>query len=107
MSEKQFHEQCERTLRAIEDAIDACGVDVDTSRSGQVLELEFDDGSKIIVNGNEPVREIWVAARSGAFHYRADGGKWIDTRSGDELFLTLSRLVSQQAGSQVDLSRSD
>jgi len=107
MSEKQFHEQCERTLRAIEDAIDACGVDVDTSRSGQVLELEFDDGSKIIVNGNEPVREIWVAARSGAFHYRADAGKWIDTRSGDDLFVTLSRLVSQHAGSQIKLSDAD
>jgi CyaY protein len=107
MSEKQFHEQCERTLRAIENAIDACGVDIDTSRSGQVLELEFDDGSKIIVNGNEPVREIWVAARSGAFHYRDDAGKWVDTRSGDELFATLSRLASQQAGTQVDLSGSN
>ncbi|MEK9721182.1 MAG: iron donor protein CyaY [Quisquiliibacterium sp.] len=106
MSEVPFHEQCERTLRAIEGAIDTSGLEVDTSRSGQVLELEFDDGSKIIINGNEPVREIWVAARSGAFHYRSQAGKWVDTRSGNELFEALSRLVSQQAGETVTLSAS-
>ena len=103
MTERQFHEQCERILRAIENALDACAVDVETSRSGNVLELEFDDGSKIIVNGNEPVREIWVAAKSGGFHFRAESGRWVDTRSGDELFACLSRLVSQQAGAPVVL----
>ena len=71
MTEKEFHELCERTLRAVEDALDACGCDVETSRSGNVLEIEFDDGSRIIVSGNLPVRELWVAARSGGFHFRS------------------------------------
>jgi len=101
MTEQEFQQACERTLTAIENAIDACAADVETSRSGQVLELEFDDGSRIIVNGNAPVREVWVAARSGGFHFRWADGRWVDTRSGEELFVNLSRLVSQQGGQAV------
>jgi CyaY protein len=101
MTEPEFHELCERTLRAIEDALDACGVDVETSRSDNVLELEFDDGSKIIVNGNAPLREVWVAAKSGGFHFRRDGDRWVDTRSGEDLYACLSRVVSQQGGAPI------
>jgi CyaY protein len=103
MTEQEFLRECDRTLGAIEDTVDACGVDVETSRSGQVLELEFDDGSKIIVNGNAPVQEIWVAARAGGYHFRREAGRWVDTRGGNELFASLSRLVSQQGGQPVVL----
>jgi CyaY protein len=98
MTEPEFLDACDRVLSAIEDAVDRCGVDIESSRSGNVLELEFDDGSKIIVNGNAPVREIWVAARSGAFHCRFEGGAWVDTRGAGELFALLSELSSRQAG---------
>lgn len=101
MTEAEFLDACDRILRSIEDALDACGVDVETSRSGPVLELEFDDGSKSVVNGNAHLRELWVAARAGGFHYRRRDGRWLDTRSGDELFASLSRLVSAQAGAAV------
>lgn len=101
MTEREFHELCDRALRVIEDALDASGVEVESSRSGNVLELEFDDGSKVIVNGNSPLQEIWVAAKSGGFHFRHDAGRWVDTRSGEELFACLSRVVSQQGGTPV------
>ncbi len=101
MTEREFHELCDRALRVIEDALDASGVEVESSRSGNVLELEFDDGSKVIVNGNSPLQEIWVAAKSGGFHFRHDAGRWVDTRSGEELFACLSRVVSQQGGAPV------
>ena len=104
MSEQEFQEQCERILRGIEDALDARGADVESSRMDKVLELEFDDGSKIIVNGNAPVREVWIAARSGGFHFRHVDGQWLDTRSGNELFTFLSELVSQQTGEAIVLA---
>ncbi|MFO1197205.1 MAG: iron donor protein CyaY [Burkholderiaceae bacterium] len=103
MTEQEFLALAERTLRSIEDALDACDAPVETSLSGPVLELEFDDGGKIIVNGNAPLREIWVAAKSGGFHFRREADRWLDTRSGDELFQSLSRLVSQQGGRPVVL----
>ncbi|MEN9315888.1 MAG: frataxin, iron-binding and oxidizing protein [Pseudomonadota bacterium] len=101
MTEGEFLAHCERVLRTIEEALDDSGIDVDASRNGAVLELEFDDGSKIVVNGNAPVREIWVAARAGGFHFRHQDGRWVDTRSGDALFPSLSRLVEQQCGEAV------
>ena len=95
MTEREFHELCDRVLRAIEDAIDASGVDVESSRSGNVLELEFDDGSKVIVNGNTPLREIWVAA-SRAASTSAARRAWVDTRSGEDLFACLSRVSASR-----------
>ncbi len=105
MTEQQFREHCERAMRRIEDAIDASDADVDTTLRESLLELEFDDGATIVVSANAPLKQIWVAAPSGGFHYRHDGANWIDTRSGDELFAALGRLIAGHAGVQVPLAR--
>ena len=102
MNETEFAAAAEATLDALERALDAAEVDLER-KAGGVLELEFDDGSKIIVNRHGAAREIWVAARSGGFHYRWDGAAWRDTRSGAELFGALSELVSAQLGRGVRL----
>lgn len=106
MREQQFLDLVDRTLTAIEDALDTAGVDVETSRSGHVLEVEFDDGSKIIVNAQAPMLELWIAARAGGFHFRREGAQWIDTRGAGELWPALSAWVSQQAGLAVALRES-
>jgi len=108
MTESEFLALAERTLGAIEAALEQVAddgeLDVECSRSGNVLDIEFiDSGSKIIVNSQAPMQEIWVAARSGGFHYRRDGDRWINTRDGSELFAALSRLVSEQGGVAVAL----
>lgn len=103
MEETEFNSLAEATLARIEQALDDCGADIDYElQAGGVLELEFADGSKIIVNRHAAAREIWVAARSGGFHFRPENGCWIGTRDGAELFATLERLVSEQAGERVD-----
>ncbi|MFZ1245749.1 MAG: iron donor protein CyaY, partial [Azonexus sp.] len=71
--------------------------------AGGVLEIEFDDGSKIIVNRHGVAKEIWVAARAGGFHFRWDGTAWRDTRDSCELMEKLSTLASQQAGETIVL----
>ena len=105
MNETEFNALAEGTLAAIVRALEASRVDCDCEFKGDgVLELEFEDGSKIIVNRYGPAREIWVAAKSGGYHYRFDGERWLNTRDGDELFAALSRYVSEQSGSPVVLS---
>ena len=105
MDEREFEPLAARTLERIERAIDESGVAADIElKEGGVLELEFDDGSRIIVNRHAAAREIWVAARSGGFHFRWDGEAWRDTRAGTELFAALSKLVSAQSGTGVILS---
>ena len=109
MGESEFLAQAEATLDAIEAALDQLNdddmLDVECSRSGNVLEIEFiDNGSKIIVNSQAAMRELWVAARSGGFHYRQNDGKWLNTRDGSELFAALSEIVTAQGGSPVVLA---
>ncbi|MGV3653989.1 MAG: iron donor protein CyaY [Noviherbaspirillum sp.] len=106
MTESEFLDLAEKTLDAIEGALEQAAdkVDIECSRSGNVLEVEFvDNGSKIIVNSQAAMQEIWVAARAGGFHFRREGQRWIDTRSGNELFASLSGLASGQAGEQLTL----
>ena len=101
MSESEFLAAAERTLAAIESAVEACGADVETTRAGNVLTLEVADGSKVVVNSQTPMRQIWIAARNGGFHYEWRDGAWRDTRDGTELFAALSRVISAQGGVAV------
>lgn len=108
MTESEFLAVAEAVLDHIESRIEQTAgvaeVDVECSRSGNVLEIEFiDQNSKIIVNTQAPMQEIWVAARSGGFHFRMKGDLWLDTRDGSELFAALSSLVSEQAGQSLVL----
>ena len=104
MNESEFERVADATLAALERALEDALPEADVQAKGAgMLEVEFDDGSKIIVNRHGAAREIWVAARSGGFHFRHDGGQWRDTRDGSELYAALSRLASQQAGAPVAL----
>jgi CyaY protein len=101
MTETEFLQRAEQVMGAIERAVDATGADIECSRSGNVLTLEFGNGSKVVINSQAPMQQMWVAGRSGAFHYAWQDGSWRDTRDGSELFAALSRLVSTQSGEAV------
>jgi CyaY protein len=95
----------ERIGAALDDALAASDVDGDWSLNDGILEAEWEDGSKLIVNRHVPNREIWVAARSGGFHFRPQDGGWRDTRSGEELGAAIVRLVEEQAGLSMPVPR--
>lgn len=102
LSDSQFEVLATRALERVEAALEASGIDADFElKEGGVLEIEFADASKIIVNRHAAAREIWVAARAGGFHFRWDGAAWRDTREHGELFAALSKLVSAQGGEAV------
>ena len=104
MTESEFENLAGATLAALEGAFETSAPDVDVrARGAGVLEIEFDNGSRMIINRHGAAREIWVAAVSGGFHFRHDGRIWRDTRDGTELFAAVSRLASEQAGAPVDL----
>src|SRR3954449_3071348 len=104
-TETDFIRAADTTLAHIGEALDAAAADtdgdVDWSLNDGILEIECEDGSKLIVNRHVPNRELWVAARSGGFHFRARNGKWCDTRSGAELGASLVGLFASQAGLSV------
>lgn len=93
MTESEFIRLADEVFTRIENTLDAGGDDVEYSFNGSVLEIEFDDDSKIIVNRHTPNREIWIAARSGGFHYGFKDGQWLSQRDGGELFGKLNELL--------------
>lgn len=108
MDEQEFLKRADAQLAAIETVLesllDAGEIDFDIEiKPGGVMELEFDNGSKIIINRHAAAREIWLAARSGGFHYRWDGAQWVGTRDGEVLLAALSRCMSEQSGQPVSL----
>ena len=106
LSDASFYAIAEKTLKAIEisleEAFQETDLDLDISRQGgNVVNIQFEDKSVIVVNTQSPLQEIWVAAKEGGFHYKWSGTLseplWLDTKTGAELFSELSRLASQQA----------
>jgi CyaY protein len=106
LTDATFYAVAEKTLRSIEvsleEAFQKTDLDLDISRQGgNVVNIQFEDKSVIVVNTQPPLQEIWVAAKEGGFHYRWAGTLanplWLDTKTGAELFSEISRLSSQQA----------
>lgn len=103
MNESEFKELADAVFDRIEAALDAGDADIEYDSNGSVLEMEFTDGSKVIVNRHVPNREIWLAAKSGGFHYAMQDGRWFSQRDGSELFTRLGELVQLGSGKKLDI----
>jgi CyaY protein len=103
LGESEFHQRVEEVMASIETQLEERD-DIDCEINGGILTLEFDDGSKVIINRQTPSREIWVAAKSGGFHFRFGGTDWLDTRSGEALPALLSRVVGEQSGAGIAIT---
>ena len=108
MTDLEFLDHAEHLLLAVErscDCInDATDADVDAQRSGGMVTLTFPNRSQIVINLQKPLHEVWMAARSGGYHYRFDGTAWQDTKGAGEFFACLSRDATQQAGLALQFS---
>jgi len=102
MTDLEFMDHAEQLLLAVERSCDRINettdADVDAQRSGGMVTLTFPNRSQIVINLQKPLHEVWMAARSGGYHYRFDGSAWQDTKGAGEFFACLSRDAMQQAG---------
>jgi CyaY protein len=94
MTESEFLQHAERALARIESEIEAAGLDIETARAGNVLTLELADGSRVVVNSQAPMQQLWLASRGGAWHFVLKDGRWRDTRGDAEFLDVLSRALS-------------
>lgn len=102
LTDAEYLTRANAVLASVEASVDAWleadVVDIDAHRTGGLLEMRFPNGSVIVLNTQPPLHEIWLAARSGGFHYKFARGVWRDTRDGRELFEALSACATEQAG---------
>lgn len=106
MNESEFNQLAEETMIAIEEAIEDSGADIDFDSAGDILTLEFSNASQIIINKQTPLSQLWVAARSGGFHFNYDQERqlWcLDSNPNADLFSELSRYCSEQSGESITL----
>lgn len=102
MTDPEFMDHAEILLKAVEASCDRINdeslADIDNQRVGSMVTLVFANHSQIVINLQKPLHEIWLAAKSGGYHYKFDSGQWLDTKGQGEFFTNLSRFASEQAG---------
>jgi CyaY protein len=102
LSDSDYERLTSAVLLTIEATVDRWlqddRIDIDPQRTGGLLELAFPDDSRIVINTQPPLQELWLAARAGGFHFRHVQGRWLDTKDGREFFDALSQEASAQAG---------
>ena len=105
MTETEFNRLADETIEDIEQRLDELDIDIDYETTGGVLTISFADNSKLIINRQAPLQQIWVATRSGGFHFNYNEAAqcWIKDDDGTELLVALSRYCSDHAGQAVEL----
>lgn len=104
MNDSQYNFIADELLLAVEEAIENCGEDIDYESVTGLLTLTFKNGTKIILNKQAPLHEIWVATKFNGHHFHLQDEQWIDKRGGDEFWQFLTDAVSKQANTSVSLS---
>lgn len=101
MTDSEFMDRAELLLKAVEASCDRINdeglADIDNQRTGGMVTLVFSNRSQIVINLQKPLHEVWLAAKSGGYHYKFDSNQWLDTKGHGEFFLNLSRFASEQA----------
>ena len=111
LSDAEYRRLTSAILAGLEATVDrwleADVIDIDSHRTGGLLELSFPGGSKLIINTQPPLQELWLAARAGGFHFRHVDSRWCDTRSGEDFFAVLSAQASAQGGRALSFDAPD
>jgi CyaY protein len=103
MKDVEYDALSDATLLAVEEAVEVLDLDLDYENHGGLLSIEFPDRSKVIINKQEPLQQIWVATKFNGHHFEWREQQWIDNRSGIEFWALLSDAFTRQAGVPIVL----
>jgi len=105
MTDLEFLAHAEALLKALEQNCDLINdqsdADIDNQRVGSMITLTFANKSQIIVNLQKPLQEVWLAARSGGYHFRFSEGRWQDTKGQGEFWAQLTKDACAQTGTAL------
>lgn len=105
MNDSEFHQLADDFYQLLTEKVEVYEDDLDWELNGSVLELEFADESKIIINRQEPLHQIWVATKFNGHHFEyRDSKQWIDNREGGELLSFLEDAIEKQSGIRLQLA---
>ena len=107
MNEAEYNQIVDDLMFSIEESIDDSGADIDYENSAGMLTITCEDnGSQIILSRQPAMAEIWLAARSGGFHFKllsqAGSNRWRNTVSGELLSAMLGDACLAQSGGAIN-----
>jgi len=103
MNESEFNQAIDDLLIEIEDAIEESGAEIDFETVAGILTLVFENGSKVIINRQVAMSQLWVAAKSGGFHLNQVDEQWVVSTTKEALSVLLDRVCTEQSGETVTL----
>ncbi|MFT2089516.1 iron donor protein CyaY [Paraglaciecola sp. 2405UD69-4] len=106
MNDSQYHQMTDDLLIDIEEMLDECEVDIDYESAGSILTMTFVNGTKIIINKQPPLQQLWMATKYNGHHFNFENEQWIDERTGVEFWSFLDEAISKQAEANVNLRKS-
>ncbi|MGK2946048.1 MAG: iron donor protein CyaY [Candidatus Malihini olakiniferum] len=103
MNDSEFHQLVDTLMLTIEEALDDFNddVDIDYETNGRVMTLNFEKGSKIVINRQEPLHQVWLATKTGGYHFSYQDERWVCDRSGEPFFALLGHSCKVQSGEHV------
>lgn len=104
MNDTQYHELADQMLEQLQEAVDEVEFDLDYESAGGIVEVLFPNGTKIIVNKQAPLHQLWVATKFNGHHFEYKDGVWIDNRTDQEFWTLINEAASKQAGQAIELS---
>ena len=107
MDDRAYSSLVDKVFSRITTALDRLDPDeIDVDSGGGYLTLTFRDQTRCVVSTQRPVQETWMAADNTAWHFSAPAesqGGWVARKTGEELFASLSKLVSAKMGQPVSI----
>src|SRR5690349_1622188 len=106
MTDAEFLATYKATLTHIEECVEAAIVEhdaeIDYESANDMLTLTFKTGSVAIISRQSAIKQLWLAARSGGFHFDYDLARkqWVCTANGQALSQMLSEVCREQGGVQ-------
>jgi len=102
--ERDFEKLADSALTELRVALDGLEIDAEVELTMGILSIEFPDGAKYIINSHRAAKQIWMAAERNAWHFdpRSDG-RWVASKSGDEMWTALSRVLTRKLGKDTHL----
>ena len=103
MSESEYKEMINDLIIEIEDALEELDNGIDYESSDGFLTIFMVNKSQIIINRQTAALQLWLAAKSGGFHFDYVNNGWQDDRTGESFLNTLNRCLSEQSGEKIAL----
>lgn len=110
MTEAAFLSLYQATLRQIEETVEAAINDqdaaIDYESGNDMLTLSFSNRSVVIISRQSAISQLWLAARSGGFHfdYSQDQHTWVCTTTGQTLAVMLQDICKTQGGVAISFN---